>query len=100
MSAHGIFRPPVPANEPVRGYEPGSPEREELRARLTAMEAERLDVPCIIGGEDVRTGDTAAAVMPHRKEHVLADVHQAGQAEVERAIAAAADAWRDWSRTP
>src|SRR5207247_8948528 len=48
----------------------------------------------------VRTGDTVEAVMPHRKGHVLADVHQGGAAEVDRAIKAAGDAWHDWSRTP
>ena len=42
------------------------------------MERERLDIPCVIGGEDVRTGDTFEAVMPHRQEHVLADVHKGG----------------------
>jgi 1-pyrroline-5-carboxylate dehydrogenase len=100
VTAHGIFRPPAPANEPVLDYAPGSPERAELQARLSEMEAERLDVPCVIGGEEIRTGDLAPAVMPHRHEHVLADVHQAGAAEVERAIASAAAAWHDWSRTP
>src|ERR671933_1672179 len=59
-----------------------------------------MDVPMVIGGEEVRTGDTFAAVMPHRKGHVLADVHQGGAAEVERAIAASREAWHDWSRTP
>jgi 1-pyrroline-5-carboxylate dehydrogenase len=62
------------------------------------MEGERLDIPCIIGGEEVRTGRLQQAVMPHRKQHVLADVHQAGAPEVERAIAAAREAWHDWSR--
>jgi 1-pyrroline-5-carboxylate dehydrogenase len=100
MSSHGIFRPPAAQNEPVRDYAPGSRERAELKRRLAEMEAERLDVPCVIGGEEVRTGDTVQAVMPHRKEHVLADVHQAGQAEVERAVKASAEAWHDWSRTP
>ncbi len=100
MSAHGIFRPPPPTNEPVKHYAPGSPEREELKRRLAEMEAERLEVPCVIGGEEVRTGDTVQAVMPHRKDHVLADVQQGGAAEVERAIKAAGDAWHDWSRTP
>ncbi len=100
MSTHGIFHPPPPVNEPVKGYAPGSAEREELKQRLEEMQAERLDVPSVIGGEDVRTGDTVEAVMPHRKDHVLADVHQAGAAEVERAIKATADAWHDWSRTP
>jgi 1-pyrroline-5-carboxylate dehydrogenase len=63
------------------------------------MESERLEIPLVIGGEEVRTGDTFEAVMPHRKGHVLADVHRAGPAEVDRAIAAAAEAWHDWSRT-
>jgi 1-pyrroline-5-carboxylate dehydrogenase len=100
VSAHAIFRPPPPANEPVKSYAPGSPEREELKRRLEEMQAERLDVPCVIGGEEARTGDTVPAVMPHHKEHVLADVHQGGPAEVERAIKAAGDAWEDWSRSP
>jgi 1-pyrroline-5-carboxylate dehydrogenase len=100
MASHGIFRPPAPTNEPAKDYAPGSPERAELQKRLAELERERLDVPCVIGGEEVRTGDTVQAVMPHRKEHALADVHQAGPAEVERAIKASGDAWHDWSRRP
>jgi 1-pyrroline-5-carboxylate dehydrogenase len=100
VSAHGIFRVPEPHNEPVLGYEPGSPERDELRGRLDELSSERLDIPLVIGGEDVRTGDTYEAVMPHQRSHVLADVHKGGAAEVDRAIAAAADAWEAWSRTP
>jgi 1-pyrroline-5-carboxylate dehydrogenase len=100
MSAPGIFRPPPPVNEPVRGYEPGSPYRESLRRRLETMMRERTEIPCVIGGEDVRTGTTREAVMPHRKEHVLADVHQGGAAEVGRAIEAAGEAWEDWHRVP
>ena len=100
MSAHGIFRVPDPHNEPVLGYEPGSPEREELRHRLEDLSGRRLEIPLVIGGKDVETGDTFEAVMPHKRSHVLADVHKGGAAEVDRAIAAAADAWEDWSRTP
>ncbi len=100
MSSHGIFRVPEPHNEPVLGYEPGSPERDELRNRLDDLSGQRLEIPLVIGGEDVATGDTFEAVMPHKRGHVLADVHKGGAAEVDRAIAAAADAWEDWSRTP
>ncbi|PWU25411.1 MAG: 1-pyrroline-5-carboxylate dehydrogenase [Candidatus Rokuibacteriota bacterium] len=100
MGTHSIARPPEPTNEPVRSYAPGSVEREELQRRLAEMQGERIEIPCVIGGEDVRTGTTFEAVMPHRKEHVLADVHQGGPAEVDRAIQAAADAWTEWSRTP
>ena len=56
MSAHGIFRVPEPQNEPVRSYAPGTLEREEVRVRLTEMESQQLDIPLVIGGEEVRTG--------------------------------------------
>src|SRR5439155_1425732 len=91
---------PEPRNEPVLGYEPGSPERDELRRRLDELSSERLAIPLVIGGEDVQTRDTYEAVMPHKRSHVLADVQKGGAAEVDRAIAAAAAAWEDWSRTP
>jgi 1-pyrroline-5-carboxylate dehydrogenase len=100
MSTHAIFRAPEPYNEPVRSYAPGSPEREELRVRLQQMESQQLDIPLVIGGEEVRTGKTFEAVEPHKRSHVLAAVHMGGAPEVERAIAAAAEAWNDWSRTP
>jgi 1-pyrroline-5-carboxylate dehydrogenase len=100
VSAHGTFRVPEPYNEPVKGYVPGSPERDELRGRLEELSSQRLEIPLVIGGEDVQTGDTFEAVMPHKRSHVLGDVQKGGAAEVERAIAAAADAWEDWSRTP
>jgi 1-pyrroline-5-carboxylate dehydrogenase len=100
VSAHGTFRVPEPYNEPVKGYVPGSPERDELRGRLEELSSQRLEIPLVIGGEDVRTGDTFEAVMPHKRSHVLGDVQKGGAAEVERAIAAATDAWEDWSRTP
>jgi 1-pyrroline-5-carboxylate dehydrogenase len=100
VSRPGIFRPSAPTNEPVKDYAPGSPERAELQRRLAELERERMELPLVIGGEDVTTGDTAEAVMPHRTSHVLADVHQGGAKEVERAIEAAGEAWQDWSRTP
>ncbi|HET7759844.1 MAG TPA: L-glutamate gamma-semialdehyde dehydrogenase [Gaiellaceae bacterium] len=100
MSRPGIFRPPAPRNEPVLEYAPGSPEREELRVRLEQMKAERIDIPVVIGGEEIRTGNTFEAVMPHDKDHVLADVHMAGPGEVEQAIQASAEAWEDWHRLP
>ena len=100
MTAPGIFRPPTPVNEAIRSYAPGSAERESLQARLESMQRERLEIPCVIGGREVRTGRLRPAVMPHRKEHVLADVHQGGAAEVELAVAAAREGWQEWSRTP
>src|SRR6266516_6471432 len=100
MSAHGTAKIPEPYNEPVRSYAPGSPEREELRVRLTEMESRQIEIPLVIGGEEVRTGNTFEAVEPHNRSQVLATVHKGGTPEVERAIAASAEAWEDWSPTP
>jgi 1-pyrroline-5-carboxylate dehydrogenase len=100
VTSHAFFRVPQPRNEPVRSYEPGSPERDELATRIRELGAERLELPLVIGGERVRTGDTRESVVPHRYAHVLADVHQGGAAEVERAARAASEAWHDWSRRP
>ena len=100
MSSHAIFRPPPPRNEPVNDYLPGSPERASLKLRLDQMRGERLEIPLVIGGKDVTTGELKQAVMPHDKEHVLADVHQGGADHVTQAVDAAAKAWEDWSRWP
>src|SRR5947209_6471577 len=64
------------------------------------MQAQQIEIPLVIGGEEVRSGDTFASVMPHDKDHVLATVHSGGAPEVERAIKAAGEAWADWHRTP
>jgi 1-pyrroline-5-carboxylate dehydrogenase len=100
MSTHAIFRPPPASNEPVHEYAHGSDERARLKARLDQMRAERPELPLVIGGRDVTTGDLRPAVMPHDKEHVLADVHQGGAEHVQQAIEAAAKAWTEWSHWP
>ena len=89
MSAPGIFRPPAAVNEPIRSYLPGSPERAELKQRLDEMAAERLAIPLVIGGERVESGTTFEAVMPHDRDHVLADVAKGDASHVQRAIDAA-----------
>jgi 1-pyrroline-5-carboxylate dehydrogenase len=93
----GVFTLPQPVNEPVRDYSPGSPERASLKATLADMAGRQIEIPMVIGGEEVRTGNTADIVMPHDHQHVLGQFHQGGEKEVERAIAAAAEARREWS---
>ena len=88
---------PVPHNEPVLSYAPGTPARDALKAELRRMSGEVADIPCIIGGEEVRTGDFHDVVAPHDHGHVLARVHQADRATISRAIAAANDARREWA---
>src|SRR2546425_12692389 len=88
---------PVPVNEPVLSHAPGTPERAELKRALKDLSARPIEIPLVIGGKEVRTGKTTDAVMPHCHRHVLAKVHQAGPTEVRAAVAAAREAWRDWS---
>jgi len=88
---------PPPVNEPNLSYLPGLRERADLKARLAAMAGERVDIPLIIGGRDIRTGRLETTVMPHDHRHVLADWHKADRQHVEQAIAAAATAHREWS---
>ena len=98
MTTAGTFRPPLPVNEGIRSYAPGSADREALRARLAEMAAEQVEMPHVIGGRDVRDGRRVPAVMPHDTGHVLGTVHWAGPAEMDQAVRAASDAWHDWSR--
>src|ERR687897_848952 len=100
VSAPGLFHPPAPTNEPVLNYAPGSPERAEVKRRLDEMRGQQLEIPLVIGGEEVKTGSTFEAVEPHDKKNILAEVHKGGPAEVERAVKAAGEAWEDWHRWP
>jgi len=94
---NGILKVPPPVNEPVLSYAPGAAERVELKRALKDLSARQIEIPLIVGGEEVRTGTTVEAVMPHCYRHVLARVHQAAPREVQAAIAAAREARRDWS---
>lgn len=93
---NAIVSVPTPRNEPVLGYAPESPERAALTAEVDRIAAEEIEIPCIIGGQRVHTERTEPVVMPHDHGHVLARFHVAGADEMNRAIAAALDARREW----
>ncbi len=95
-----IRRVPPPVNEPVKSYAPGSAERVELKAMLGKMAGERVDIPIIVGGKEIRTGDTVQITMPHDHRHVMGVWHKARRADVEQAIAVAKEARREWSSWP
>lgn len=97
---NGVFRIPLPVNETVRGYGPGSPEKKSLKAKLVELKKSEIEIPLIIGGEEVRTGKLGTCVIPHQHGHVLAKYHKAGRVEVERAIKAAREAKCAWSAMP
>lgn len=88
-----------PTNEPVYNYAPGTNEREELQKALR-QSPKGIEIPLIIGGKEVYTGDTGTVVEPHNHGSILATYHRAGEKEVRAAIKAANDARRDWERMP
>jgi 1-pyrroline-5-carboxylate dehydrogenase len=94
---NGNRRVPPPVNEPVKSYAPGSPERAELKARLQSMSNERADIPLIIGGEEIHSGEPVQSVMPHNHSHVLGQWHRASAEDVDRAVKAAEHAAKDWA---
>jgi 1-pyrroline-5-carboxylate dehydrogenase len=97
---YGIFRTPVPSNEPVRAYAPGSAEKRSLKAELARQASEPVEIPMVIGGEEVLGGDVETVAMPHDHRHVLAKVHRATKEHVGRAIEAATRAKKDWAAMP
>jgi len=88
---------PTPVNEPILSYAPGTPERRALKARLASMSKERIEIPLVIGGKEIRTGKTRQSVMPFDHKHVLADWHMADPKHVRLAIRAALAARREWA---
>lgn len=87
---------PKPANEPIFSYAPGTTERELLAKEVKNLESNPLDIPVIIGGREIRTGNTGKCIQPHDHSSVLATYHKAGAKEVQAAIEASQKAKSDW----
>jgi 1-pyrroline-5-carboxylate dehydrogenase len=98
--ASALFTTPIPDNEPVLSFAPGTAERESLKKKLAELAGRQFDIPLIIDGREVRTGDTSNYVMPHDHGHVLATWHKGGPKEIEAAIESSQRAWKEWSRWP
>ncbi len=91
---------PLPTNEPVKSYAPGSPERASLEQELAAQLAEQREIPIVIGGERITTGNLGDCPEPHNHANSLATYHKAGAAEVNRAIEASQKARPAWEALP
>ena len=96
---NGTVKIPIPYNEPVLSYAPGTPQKKALKDQLQKMLGEIIDIPLVIGGREIRTGDLADCRCPHDHGHLLARYHKAGAKEVEMAVEAAKKAWKGWSET-
>jgi len=92
----GSFNIPRPQNEPVLSYAPGTPERAALKAALGTIGGEQPEIPAVVGGRQLRSGETHDVVSPHCHQRVLARVHQADGGTIEAAVKSAVEAQRDW----
>ena len=95
--ARGFFNVPIAVNEPVKGYAPGSTEREELLATYKKMYASNIDIPMHINGKEVRTGNTKNVTPPHDHKHVVGQYHTADKSHINEAIETALAARQAWS---
>jgi len=100
MMPNGLTPVLKPTNETILSYSPGSPEKARLKAKMQEMLAEEIEIPLIIGGKEIRTGNLANTVCPHDHGHILGRYHKAGEKEVQMAINASQDAWGNWSEMP
>jgi 1-pyrroline-5-carboxylate dehydrogenase len=96
---NGNPRIPPPVNEPVLSYAPGTPERAELKQELDRQANLVVDIPLVIGGEEIRTGETFDIVVPHDHGQVIGRAHRAGPEEITKAVEAALEARHEWSTT-
>ena len=87
-------------NEPIKDYLDNSPEKNSLKIKIKELKSKTFDIPIIINGKEIRTGDIGQCVMPHNHNHVLATYHKAGEEEVQMAIDSALNAWKTWSMKP
>lgn len=96
----GFYNVPIPRNEPVKSYAPGSAERLELQNTIQEMRSALVDLPMIIDGKEVRSGKKVVMYPPHELSHNLGSYHQGDQTHVRLAIDAALKAKAAWADTP
>jgi len=94
---NSIFNFKEPKNEPILGYNKGSLERIELEKELVRQSNIEIEIPLIIGGKEIKTGNIGTVVMPHNHKHILAKYHKAGEKEIKMAIDAALEARTEWA---
>ena len=97
---NAMYDVPMPGNEPVLNYAPGSDERTQLKAALKRLAGRKVEIPLIIGGKEIKTGDMGECRMPHNHKHLLGTYHKASAKQVKLAIAAAGKAQKDWAAMP
>jgi len=96
--ANAKFNLSLPSNEPIKSYAPGTLERRDIKAKLKELKAQQIEIPVIIGGKEIKTGNMGKCVLPHDHGTVVGTYHKAGEKEVQEAIEASLMAHRQWAK--
>ena len=96
----GLFKVPEPVNEPIKNYAPGEPEREALLQKYNELKNQMLEIPVMIGGKEIKTGNIGDCILPHDHQTKIGFYHKAGKEEVKLAIQTALEARKTWSQMP
>lgn len=94
---NGIVRVPLPKNEKILPYEPGSPEKKEVKEKLNELLNHQIEIPIYIGDKEIKTNKLGECRCPHDHQHLLGSYHKAGAKEVELAAQAALSARKKWA---
>ncbi len=95
--SNAIYKIESPDNEPIMSYAPGSSERTAILAEMTRLKEQTVEIPIIIGGKEIKTGNMGECRIPHDHQHLLGTYHKAGEKEVALAIEAAMEARKEWA---
>ena len=91
---------PKPINEPVLEYRSNSPERISLINKINDLKSQNIEIPLIIDGNEIKTGNTEEIRIPHNHNHILGVYHKASEKEIKMATESAMDTWSSWSKMP
>jgi len=96
--SNAIYKVPEAKNEPIKSYSLGSSERNSLKKKLQELKSKKIEIPLIIGGKEIKTGDMGKCRIPHDHQHILGTYHKAGEKEIQMAIDESQKAWKKWSK--
>jgi len=96
--SNAFYKVPEAKNESIKSYAPGSPEKKSLKKKLQELKSKKIEIPLIIGGKEIKTGNMGKCRIPHDHQHILGTYHKAGEKEIQMAIDASQKAWKKWSK--
>ena len=94
------YRVPIPINEPIHAYAPGSPDYKALQAALKELKNQYIEIPLFIDGEEIKTGKKVEITSPHNHKQTLGCYYVGDEGEINKAIESSLEAQKTWSLLP